>query len=132
MPNKVTEHDDQKLDDTIEQTFPASDAPANTVETGIRLGTAAPPAVRDNPQASRFEIEIDGQVAFLKYRRTPASLALVHTEVPDALRGRKIGDALAKAGIEAARAEKLELSSPARSFARTSKNTRRPDRSLRR
>jgi len=29
---------DVKLDETIEETFPASDAPANTVETGIRSG----------------------------------------------------------------------------------------------
>jgi len=32
---------DAKLDETIEETFPASDAPANTVETGIRTGEAA-------------------------------------------------------------------------------------------
>jgi hypothetical protein len=30
--------DDDKLDETIEETFPASDAPANTPETGIRVG----------------------------------------------------------------------------------------------
>jgi hypothetical protein len=28
---------DEKLDETLEETFPASDAPANTVETGIRV-----------------------------------------------------------------------------------------------
>ena len=32
---------DAKLDETIEETFPASDAPANTVETGIRTGEVA-------------------------------------------------------------------------------------------
>lgn len=30
------------LDETLEETFPASDAPANTVETGIRLGIDRP------------------------------------------------------------------------------------------
>ena len=35
-PNPV---DDSKLDEALEETFPASDAPANTVETGIRIGT---------------------------------------------------------------------------------------------
>ena len=29
---------DRKLDETLEETFPASDAPANTVETGTRVG----------------------------------------------------------------------------------------------
>ena len=29
--------EDEKLDETLEETFPASDAPANTVETGIRV-----------------------------------------------------------------------------------------------
>jgi hypothetical protein len=29
------------LDETIEETFPASDAPANTPETGIRIEPAA-------------------------------------------------------------------------------------------
>jgi hypothetical protein len=28
---------DDKLDETLEETFPASDAPANTVETGIAV-----------------------------------------------------------------------------------------------
>jgi hypothetical protein len=28
--------DDERLDETISETFPASDAPANTVETGIQ------------------------------------------------------------------------------------------------
>jgi hypothetical protein len=29
---------DRELDETLEETFPASDAPGNTVETGIRVG----------------------------------------------------------------------------------------------
>ena len=43
------------LDETIEQTFPASDAPGNTPETGIRIDPAAdvsPPEPRteeENP-----------------------------------------------------------------------------------
>ena len=65
--------------------------------------------VTDNRPASRFELEVDGQLAFLRYERRGGSLALVHTEVPEALRGRKIGDALARAGIEAARSEGLTL-----------------------
>lgn len=35
---------DEKIDEAIEETFPASDPPANTVETGIRIGPAPEPA----------------------------------------------------------------------------------------
>jgi len=39
---------DRALDETLEETFPASDAPANTVETGTRVGADQfPPAVTD-------------------------------------------------------------------------------------
>jgi hypothetical protein len=30
--------DDSDLEEALEETFPASDAPANTVETGIQVG----------------------------------------------------------------------------------------------
>jgi uncharacterized protein len=109
MRTNQHDHADQMLDETIEQTFPASDAPGNTTQTGIRIGADATPPVTDNRAASRFELEIDGQIAFLRYQRTPTTLSLVHTEVPEALRGRRLGDVLAKTGIDAARAEGLEL-----------------------
>ena len=101
---------DRELDETIEETFPASDAPANTVETGTRVGpTALSPAVTDNREASRFELVVDGQTAFLTYERTPTSLVLVHTEVPPSLRGRHLADVLAKAAIDAGHAERLPI-----------------------
>jgi len=61
--------------------------------------------VRDNREASRFETLVEGHLAYLTYARRPHAFALVHTEVPDALRGRGVGSALAKFGLEAARAE---------------------------
>jgi hypothetical protein len=36
---------DSKLDEALEETFPASDPPANTVETGIRTGETPPPPI---------------------------------------------------------------------------------------
>jgi hypothetical protein len=43
------------LDETLEDTFPASDAPANTVQTGILVGPVSPaPTVTDNREASQF------------------------------------------------------------------------------
>jgi uncharacterized protein len=65
--------------------------------------------VSDNRAANRFELAVDGQVAFLDYERTPDSLVFVHTEVPLALRGRHLGDVLVKAGLDAARREGLRI-----------------------
>ena len=97
---------DRELDETLEETFPASDAPANTVETGIGIGPlSVSPVVIDNREASQFELVVEGQTAVLRYERTPTSLVLVHTEVPPSLRGRHLADALARAAIDAARAE---------------------------
>jgi GCN5-related N-acetyltransferase len=83
--------DDSKVDEALEQTFPASDASAYTVETGIRI--AIPSAtevgdVTDNTAQSRFELNVDGHVAYLEYERTPNTLTLLHTEVPPEIRGR--------------------------------------------
>jgi predicted GNAT family acetyltransferase len=101
---------DRELDEALEETFPASDAPANTVETGTRAGPVPPAlAITDNREASRFELVVDGQTAVLAYERTPTSLVLVHTEVPPSLRGHHLADALAKAAIDAAHAERLQV-----------------------
>ena len=65
--------------------------------------------VLDNPALSRFELPIDGQTAFLSYERTPGSLRLIHTEVPEAFRGRGFGETLVKGVLEAARAEGVRV-----------------------
>ena len=99
---------ERDLDETLEETFPASDAPANTVETGVARGVPAP-GVSDNREASRFEI-VDGRhVSFLSYRRTPTTLTLVHTEVPEALRGRGLGATLVQAALDAGRHDGLQI-----------------------
>jgi uncharacterized protein len=72
--------------------------------------TANPGAsVIDNRDAHQFQLVVDGHTAFLVYERTPKSLVLIHTEVPPALRGHHLGDALAKAAIDAAHSEKLQV-----------------------
>jgi uncharacterized protein len=106
----VRDADDRALDETLEETFPASDAPGNTVETGIHVEGVPPAAeVNDNRHARRFELVVEGQTAVLNYERTPNSLVLVHTEVPPALRGRHIANVLAKAAIDHAHAEGLQI-----------------------
>jgi predicted GNAT family acetyltransferase len=108
----TTPHDEEKLDEGLDETFPASDAPANTVETGIRTGEPAgsEPEVSDNRSLSRFELVVDGHTAFLTYQRTPDSLTLVHTEVPTALRGRHLGERLVESALEFGRQDGLRIS----------------------
>ena len=101
---------DRELDETLEGSFPASDAAANTVVTGTHVVPAPQlPVVTDNRGASQFELVVDCQTAVLTYERTATSVVLVHTEVPPSLRGRHLADALAKAAIDAAHAERLQL-----------------------
>jgi predicted GNAT family acetyltransferase len=96
------------LDKTIEESFPASDAPSNTVITGVRVGPAEL-VVRDNPEESRLETELNGQIATLSYERHPHAVVLVETDVPPALRGRGVANALAKWAIETAERDNLRV-----------------------
>jgi predicted GNAT family acetyltransferase len=101
---------EEMLDETIEESFPASDAPANTVVTGVKPGHAAKqPAVRDNAHARRFEIALDGQLAFLQYEQSRDALVLMHTEVPPSLRGHGLASVLAKFALDAAHAQALRV-----------------------
>jgi predicted GNAT family acetyltransferase len=70
---------------------------------------AAAAKVVDNAARQQFELTLEGQTALLAYERTPRSLILVHTEVPPALRGRHLGDALARAAIDRAHADRLQV-----------------------
>jgi predicted GNAT family acetyltransferase len=65
--------------------------------------------IRDNPQASRFETEVDGESAVLEYRLEAARIRLVHTGVPESLEGRGIGTRLARFGLEHARDRDLDV-----------------------
>jgi uncharacterized protein len=102
---------EEELDETIEETFPASDAPGNTVITGARVAPLAQSGpdlhVFDNAKASRYELNVDGQIATLVYARRAKAVVLVHTEVPSSLRGRGIASTLAAFAIDAARREGL-------------------------
>jgi hypothetical protein len=61
------------------------------------------PTVTDRADAHRFELEAEGQTAFLTYRREPGRLALLHTEVPAELEGQGLGGTLVRAALDAAR-----------------------------
>jgi predicted GNAT family acetyltransferase len=46
---------------------------------------------------------VDGQLAIAAYARSGKTITFTHTEVPAALRGRRVGDALAHTALETAR-----------------------------
>jgi predicted GNAT family acetyltransferase len=58
----------------------------------------------DNTARHRYEMTIDGATAFIEYRKEADHVVLVHTEVPEALSGRGIGSAIARAVLDDARA----------------------------
>lgn len=61
------------------------------------------PTVVDNTSLDRYELAVDGEVAFLTYRRRNDHVLLVHTEVPEVFRGRGYGSDLAKHALDEAR-----------------------------
>ena len=62
--------------------------------------------VRDKPAAGRFEMTGGGAVAFVEYERTnDRRIALLHTEVPEALSGQGVGSKLVRGVLDALRAE---------------------------
>ena len=60
--------------------------------------------VRDNPDAKRFEAEVDGRIAFAAYNRIAGGIVLAHTEVPRELEGRGIASQLFQAVVASLRA----------------------------
>jgi predicted GNAT family acetyltransferase len=77
-----------------------------------------PPAVRldgtvereDSATKGRYRIVVDGIEAEMTYSRAGAGLIIIdHTEVPAALRGRKVGERLVRQAAEDARRDKVAI-----------------------
>jgi hypothetical protein len=64
---------------------------------------------RDNEDRHRFELDVGGKIAFVEYRKSPGAITLVHTVVPPELGGRGIGSKLARAVLDAVRAQGSKL-----------------------
>jgi predicted GNAT family acetyltransferase len=62
-------------------------------------------AVRDNTSLNRFELDVEGAVAFANYRVTPQAVNITHTETPRALRGRGIASELVRGALDLIRAD---------------------------
>jgi len=65
--------------------------------------------ITNNEQNMRFELKLEGQVAFLEYRYKKGNLALMHTEVPAVLEGKGLGSALAKYAFQFAKQNNLPV-----------------------
>ena len=60
--------------------------------------------VIDNPEASRFEARLDGELAgFAEYQLTDQLIVFTHTEVDPAFEGRGVGSALARYALDQVR-----------------------------
>lgn len=66
-------------------------------------------AVRDNKAQNRFELDVEGAVAFANYRLTPSAVIITHTETPRSLRGRGIASELITGALELIRADRLKV-----------------------
>ena len=68
------------------------------------------PHVADNPDASRYEITLDGEVAgFAQYGVRPGLIAFVHTEIADGHEGEGLGSKLIRAALDDARSRGLHV-----------------------
>jgi len=58
------------------------------------------PEVQHLTEAQRFEIQVEGHTALLKYTLVDAVMTITHTFVPEALRGQRIAGMLAAAAFQ--------------------------------
>jgi uncharacterized protein len=60
----------------------------------------------EGPTKGRYFVRLDGSEGEMTYSRAGERLLIIdHTGIPDALRGRGLGEALVRRGVEDARAE---------------------------
>ncbi len=52
--------------------------------------------VEDNQSKNRFEANIEGQIAIITYEKQGNTLKLIHTEVPETLKGKGIASQMVK------------------------------------
>ncbi len=65
--------------------------------------------VRNNTALSRYELDVDGAIAFANYRLAPGKVIITHTETPRPLRGRGIASELVQGALEQIRADGLKV-----------------------
>ncbi|MFC0634902.1 GNAT family N-acetyltransferase [Brevundimonas balnearis] len=64
---------------------------------------------RDNPDAKRYELEVEGGVAVMTYNFNPPNMMITETLVPEALEGRGLAGRLAAHVVADVQARELVL-----------------------
>jgi predicted GNAT family acetyltransferase/glutaredoxin len=81
-----------------------------TDELEAATGSLAEAEVVDVPDASRYELRLDGRlIGLAAYRRRDGRIAFIHTEVDESCEGRGYGSRLAAAALDDARRQGLEI-----------------------
>ena len=79
----------------------------------VQPGLGKLPDQKPQPQqkvtTGRFEIERDREVAYLEYSLSEPILELIHTEVPEKLRGMGLASSLAEVALNWARENNLKV-----------------------
>ena len=66
--------------------------------------------VKNNPDAERFEVTLDGKTAVAEYRiLADKRIVFTHTEVPPEFKGMGVGNQLAQVGLDYAKAQGYEV-----------------------
>jgi predicted GNAT family acetyltransferase/glutaredoxin len=81
-----------------------------TDELEAATGSLAEAEVIDAPEASRYELRLDGRlIGLAAYRRRDGRIAFTHTEVDESCEGRGFGSRLAAAALAHARHQGLDV-----------------------
>jgi uncharacterized protein len=65
--------------------------------------------LRNNAALSRYELDLEGGLAFAVYRASPGIVTIVHSEVPAAIRGSGAGSAFVRQVLEEVRRQGLKV-----------------------
>jgi predicted GNAT family acetyltransferase len=75
----------------------------------VKVEAMTATSVRDNKARSRFELDVEGGVAFANYRLASSTVIITHTETPRGLRGRGIASDLVQGALQLIRADGLKV-----------------------
>ena len=78
--------------------------------SGTDSPAAQAPAVADNPEGSRYELHVQGELAgFVTYQRSGQVISLMHTEIEPAFQGAGLATQLARFSLDDARKRDLAV-----------------------